>query len=66
MALQTLLPRFSRGLHIKAAVARGIGKPFSIENLDLDDPKEGEVLVRLVSSGICHTDIVTSFSLLLL
>jgi aryl-alcohol dehydrogenase len=40
---------------IKAAVIREKGK-FNIEPVELADPKAGEVLVRLVASGICHTD----------
>ncbi len=44
---------------VKAAVAWEPGKPLSIETVDLDDPKAGEVLVRIVASGVCHTDAYT-------
>ena len=43
---------------IKAAVARGPKLPFSIEELMLDEPQAGEVLVKVVACGICHTDLV--------
>ncbi|MEC3954701.1 NAD(P)-dependent alcohol dehydrogenase [Nocardia sp. CDC153] len=46
-------------MQITAAVARGADKPFSLERLDLEDPRPGEVLVRIVASGVCHTDLVT-------
>jgi aryl-alcohol dehydrogenase len=44
-------------MRITAAVAREAGQPFSIEELDLDDPRPDEVLVKVDSAGICHTDI---------
>src|SRR6516165_7025779 len=40
-----------------AAVMRQHGKPLKIETLELDPPRADEVLVRLVATGICHTDI---------
>jgi aryl-alcohol dehydrogenase len=40
----------------KAAVTFGKGEPFEITEITIDDPQPGEVLVRLVASGICHTD----------
>ena len=43
----------------KAAVAFEAGKPLSIETVDVDGPKEGEVLLRVVASGVCHTDAFT-------
>ena len=42
---------------IKAAVLRKRGGPLKIESLEMEGPKDDEVLVRLVASGICHTDI---------
>jgi aryl-alcohol dehydrogenase len=42
---------------IRAAVLRGKGGLLKIESLELEGPREDEVLVRLVASGICHTDI---------
>lgn len=43
----------------KAAVAWGPKQPLSIETLDLELPKAGEVLVKLVASSVCHTDAYT-------
>ena len=43
----------------RAAVAWEAGKPLAIEEVDLDGPKQGEVLVRLVATGVCHTDAFT-------
>ncbi len=40
----------------RAAVLRDVGKDFEIVELDLDEPKTGEVLVRFVASGLCHSD----------
>jgi aryl-alcohol dehydrogenase len=44
-------------MNIQAAVARGVNAPFAIETVSLDEPRFDEVLVRLVATGICHTDI---------
>jgi len=43
----------------RAAVAWEAGKPLEIEEIDLDGPKEGEVLIRNVATGVCHTDAFT-------
>jgi S-(hydroxymethyl)glutathione dehydrogenase/alcohol dehydrogenase len=43
----------------RAAVAREAGKPLSLETIDLDGPREGEVLVEVKATGICHTDEFT-------
>ena len=43
----------------RAAVAWEAGKPLSIEEVDLAGPKAGEVLVRIVATGVCHTDAFT-------
>tara|TARA_Y100001947_G_C10339053_1_gene304426 strand:- start:144 stop:1250 length:1107 start_codon:yes stop_codon:yes gene_type:complete len=43
----------------KAAIAMEAGKPLIIEDLDLDGPREGEVLVEIKATGICHTDAFT-------
>jgi S-(hydroxymethyl)glutathione dehydrogenase/alcohol dehydrogenase len=43
----------------RAAVAWAAGKPLSIEEVDLEGPKAGEVLVELKATGICHTDHYT-------
>ena len=44
-------------MKIKAAVARAANKSFSLESVNLDAPREDEILVRLVATGVCHTDI---------
>jgi S-(hydroxymethyl)glutathione dehydrogenase/alcohol dehydrogenase len=43
----------------RAAVAWEAGKPLEIEEIDVMGPKEGEVLLRMVASGVCHTDAFT-------
>jgi len=43
----------------RAAVAWQAGKPLSIEEVDLAGPQAGEVLVRIVATGVCHTDAFT-------
>src|SRR6516164_4842402 len=43
----------------RAAVAWKAGAPLSIETVDLDGPKAGEVLVEMMATGICHTDDYT-------
>jgi aryl-alcohol dehydrogenase len=44
-------------LKIRAAVLRRRGSPLTIETLEMEEPRDDEVLVRIVASGICHTDI---------
>ncbi|MBT5230608.1 MAG: S-(hydroxymethyl)glutathione dehydrogenase/class III alcohol dehydrogenase [Methylococcales bacterium] len=44
---------------IKAAVAWAAKQPLSIEQIEIDGPKEGEVLLQVVASGVCHTDAFT-------
>lgn len=46
-------------MKIKAAVVLEEGQPFVIDEIDLDEPRPNEVVVRVVSSGICHTDLGT-------
>lgn len=43
----------------RAAVAWEAGKPLEIEEVEVEGPKEGEVLVRIVATGVCHTDAFT-------
>ena len=43
----------------RAAVARKAGEPLSLETVELDGPREGEVLVEIKATGICHTDEYT-------
>jgi S-(hydroxymethyl)glutathione dehydrogenase/alcohol dehydrogenase len=46
-------------MDVRAAVAFEAGKPLSIETVQLDGPQEGEVLVEIKATGICHTDEFT-------
>ncbi len=43
----------------RAAVAHKAGEPLTIEEVDLEGPREGEVLVEIKATGICHTDAFT-------
>ena len=43
----------------RAAVAWEANRPLEIEEIDLDGPKEGEVLIRIVTTSLCHTDMFT-------
>lgn len=43
----------------RAAVAWGAGQPLSIEEVDVMPPKAGEVRIRIVATGVCHTDAFT-------
>jgi S-(hydroxymethyl)glutathione dehydrogenase/alcohol dehydrogenase len=43
----------------RAAVAWEAGQPLSIEEVDLAGPKDGEVLIRIIATGVCHTDAYT-------
>ncbi|MCB9890155.1 MAG: alcohol dehydrogenase catalytic domain-containing protein [Planctomycetes bacterium] len=47
-------------MKIRAAVLVEFGKPLSIEEVELDPPKTGEVLVKLEACGVCHTDLYTA------
>src|SRR5210317_730014 len=48
-----------RLMKTRAAVAWEAGKPLEVELLDLEGPKAGEVLVRNIATGVCHTDAFT-------
>jgi aryl-alcohol dehydrogenase len=43
---------------IRAAVARAAGQPLQFESATLEAPRDNEVLVRMVATGVCHTDMV--------
>src|SRR5476649_1025245 len=43
----------------KAAIAWEAGKPLTIEEVDLEGPRAGEVLIEVKATGICHTDYYT-------
>ncbi len=57
IALETF--RDNQEMKTRAAVAWEAGRPLEIELLDLEGPKAGEVLLRNVASGVCHTDAFT-------
>lgn len=45
-------------MKIRAAVTQGQGQDFVIEDIDLAEPKSNEVLVKIIATGVCHTDAV--------
>jgi len=47
-------------MKIRAAVLEGFGEPLEVQELDLAEPRAGEVLVRLEACGVCHTDLFTA------
>jgi S-(hydroxymethyl)glutathione dehydrogenase/alcohol dehydrogenase len=47
-------------MKIRAAVLEEFGAPLAVQELELAEPKAGEVLVRLVACGVCHTDLYTA------
>lgn len=44
-------------MQTRAAILSNINEPLTLDTIEVDDPKSGEVLVRMVSSGVCHTDL---------
>ena len=46
-------------MEVRAAVAHAAGEPLTIETVELEGPREGEVLVEIKATGICHTDEFT-------
>jgi len=46
-------------MDVRAAVAQAAGEPLTIETVQLDGPRDGEVLVEVKSTGVCHTDAFT-------
>ena len=42
---------------MRAAVLREVGKPVSIEEVLLEDPRRGELRLRIAASGICRSDL---------
>ncbi len=47
-------------MKMRAAVLEEFGKPLEVQEVDLAEPKAGEVLVRLQACGVCHTDLYTA------
>jgi S-(hydroxymethyl)glutathione dehydrogenase / alcohol dehydrogenase len=46
-------------MDVRAAVATAAGKPLEITTVQLEGPREGEVMVEIKASGVCHTDAFT-------
>jgi Zn-dependent alcohol dehydrogenase len=42
---------------VRAAVLRAFNEPLAIEEVELDAPRHGEILVRMAASGVCHSDL---------
>jgi S-(hydroxymethyl)glutathione dehydrogenase/alcohol dehydrogenase len=47
-------------MRIRAAVLEEFGAPLVVQEVDLEGPRAGEVLVRLTACGVCHTDLYTA------
>jgi S-(hydroxymethyl)glutathione dehydrogenase / alcohol dehydrogenase len=47
-------------MKIRAAVLERFGEPLEVQEVELAEPRAGEVLVRLVACGVCHTDLYTA------
>src|SRR5256885_6675132 len=47
-------------MKMRAAAREEFGQPLAVEEVDLAEPRAGEVLVRLVACGVCHTDLYTA------
>ena len=47
-------------MRVRAAVLEEFGSPLEVQELDLAEPQDGEVLVRVVACGVCHTDLYTA------
>ena len=47
-------------MQIRAAVLEEFAKPLVVQDVGLDGPGPGEVLVRLAACGVCHTDLYTA------
>ena len=47
-------------MRVQAAVLEEFGAPLAVQQVELDEPKSGEVLVRLEACGVCHTDMYTA------
>jgi S-(hydroxymethyl)glutathione dehydrogenase/alcohol dehydrogenase len=47
-------------MRIRAAVLEHFGAPLAVQEVELEEPRAGEALVRLVACGVCHTDLYTA------
>src|ERR671937_3017489 len=50
----------SPAMKMRAAVLEDFGEPLAVEEVELAEPRAGEVLVRLEACGVCHTDLYTA------
>ena len=57
MLLASQAESFAMPKFMKAAVVRSFGKPLTLEEVAIPTPGPGEVLVRIVATGVCHTDL---------
>src|SRR3954467_9154189 len=55
-----VLEEFGQPLAVHAAGLGGFGRPLAVHEVELAEPNAGEVLVRLVACGVCHTDLYTA------
>ena len=46
-------------MQTRAAVAHKAGSPLTVETVEVEGPREGEVLVEIKATGVCHTDAFT-------
>jgi S-(hydroxymethyl)glutathione dehydrogenase / alcohol dehydrogenase len=58
-ALSASSTREGQSMKTRAAIAWKAGQPLTVEQVDLEGPKAGEVLVEIMATGICHTDWYT-------
>src|SRR5437588_5038120 len=54
------VPDYDRAMRIRAAVLEEFGAPLAVQEVELEEPRAGEALVRLVACGVCHTDLYTA------
>src|SRR3984885_2446075 len=47
-------------MKMRAAVLEEFGQPLAVQEVELEEPRAGEVLVRLAACGVCHTDLYTA------
>jgi len=47
---------YARNMRTRAAIVRETGQPWEVTELELDEPRAGEVRIRFAASGMCHSD----------
>ena len=52
-------PKYQRA---RAVVCRTTGEPVVVEEIDVEYPRRGEVMIKMAACGICHSDAMTSIS----